>query len=72
MELPIKEIQELKEILGFKQDESLEIEKNSRGYNWKYKLYGNVENTINTRIDNIEQELKKRYDKQEPKKEDAA
>lgn len=53
--------EDIKTLLGMKQEESLKIEKNSRGVNWEYKLLGNVENSINTRVDNIEKELKKRF-----------
>jgi hypothetical protein len=40
-----------------KQEESIKIEKNSRGVNWEYKLLGKVEEQI-ARIDNIESVLK--------------
>lgn len=39
-----------------KQEESLKIEKNSRGYNWEYKLLGKVEEQLN-RINEIEKLL---------------
>jgi len=50
------------EALGLiKQEESLKIEKNSRGYNWEYKLLGTVEEQIK-RIDAIEQILKSKFE----------
>ena len=50
------------EALGLiKQEESLKIEKNSRGYNWEYKLLGTVEEQIK-RIDVIEQILKSKFE----------
>ena len=50
------------EALGLiKQEESLKIEKNSRGYNWEYRLLGTVEEQIK-RIDVIEQILKSKFE----------
>jgi len=50
------------EALGLiKQEESLKIEKNSRGYNWEYRLLGTVEEQIE-RIDVIEQILKSKFE----------
>ena len=50
------------EALGLiKQEESLKIEKNSRGYNWEYRLLGTVEEQIK-RIDAIEQILKSKFE----------
>ena len=43
-----------------KQEESLKIEKNSRGYNWEFKLIGKVEEQLE-RIDKIEQILKSKF-----------
>jgi len=52
----------LPEALGMiKQEESLKIEKNSRGVNWEYRLLGKVEEQIK-RIDAIEQILKSKFD----------
>jgi hypothetical protein len=63
------EIEELKAMLGLKPEETIKIEKNSKGYNWEYKLVGQVENNIDTRVDSIEQKLKHRFEnKQEIKK----
>ena len=50
------------EALGLiKQEESLKIEKNSRGYNWEFKLLGKVEEQLE-RIDDIEQILKSKFE----------
>ena len=50
------------EALGLiKQEESLKIEKNSRGYNWEFKLIGKVEEQLE-RIDFIEQILKSKFE----------
>jgi len=50
------------EALGLiKQEESLKIEKNSRGYNWEFKLIGKVEEQLE-RIDVIEQILKSKFE----------
>ena len=50
------------EALGLiKQEESLKIEKNSRGYNWEFKLIGKVEEQLE-RIDAIEQILKSKFE----------
>lgn len=43
--------------------ESLKIEKNSRGYNWEYRLVGPVEESLK-RIDNIEKQVRIEIDKQ--------
>jgi len=47
-----------------KQEESLKIEKNSRGYNWEYKLLGKIEEQFN-RIEAIEIHLKSKFNKEE-------
>jgi len=44
-----------------KQEESLKIEKNSRGYNWEYKLLGNIEEQLK-RIEEIESLLKSKFE----------
>ena len=50
------------EALGLiKQEESLKIEKNSRGYNWEFKLLGKVEEQLE-RIAVIEQILKSKLE----------
>jgi len=43
-----------------KQEESLKIEKNSRGYNWEFKLIGKVEEQLE-RIDNINKILQSKF-----------
>ena len=43
-----------------KQEESIEITKNSRGYNHSYKLIGKVEEQL-YRINNIEKKLKLKF-----------
>ena len=53
------------EALGMiKQEESFKITKNSKGYNWEYKLLGTVEEQIK-RIDAIEQILISKFKKEE-------
>jgi len=57
----------LPEALGMiKQEESLKIEKNSRGVNWEYRLIGTVEEQIK-RIDTIEKILQSKFEKKEVK-----
>ena len=46
------------------QIESLKITKNTKGYNYEYKLLGTVEEQI-LRIDNIENILKSKFNKEE-------
>ena len=44
--------------------ESIKITKNTKGYNWEYKLLGTVEEQIN-RIDDIEKILLSKFEKKE-------
>ena len=46
--------------------ESIKITKNTKGYNWEYKLLGTVEEQIN-RIDDIEKILLSKFNTQEVK-----
>jgi len=47
-----------------KQEEHIEITRNSKGYNWEYKLLGNVEEQLK-RIGAIEVLLKSKFNKEE-------
>jgi hypothetical protein len=56
---------ELKEYIeAVKQEESLKLEKNSKGYNWEFKLLGKVEDLIN-RAKEIDLNLQSKFNKQE-------
>lgn len=43
-----------------KQEESLKIEKNSKGYNWEFKLLGKVEDIIE-RAEKIDKDLQSKF-----------
>ena len=59
--MEIQNTDELMNLLGLaKPVESLKVEKNSRGYNWEYKLVGKVEDNFG-RMDAIEEVLTKKY-----------
>jgi len=44
--------------------ESIKIIKNTKGYQWEYKLLGTVEEQLN-RIDNVEKILLSKFEKKE-------
>jgi hypothetical protein len=52
---------ELKEYIeAVKQEESLKLEKNSRGWNWEFKLLGKVEDLIE-RAETISKTLQSKF-----------
>jgi hypothetical protein len=56
---------ELKEYIdAVKQEESLKLEKNSKGYNWEFKLLGKVELDLINRAKEIDLNLQSKFNKE--------
>lgn len=53
---------ELKEYLELvRPEEGLKLEKNSKGYNWEVKLNGKVDSDMISRMEQINDNLKKKF-----------
>jgi hypothetical protein len=47
-----------------REEESLKIEKNSKGYNWEFKLIGKIDNDLMDKAEQINNNLKSKFQKE--------